>query len=126
MECNATEIWCDSGYYNDNQCWYGNYCLQQVNEWDGCPGVCHMPCNWDTQEYCDMGMDSNGCWLPRCLPHALQLGHPGILRHGNGQQRMLAGQLLHGFYGGWMSCFDRFWQQRLHRLWLYLLRTLHQ
>ena len=31
----------------------------------------------------------------------------GILRHGNGQQRMLAGQLLHGFYGGWMSCFDR-------------------
>merc|ERR1719398_697399 len=44
MECNATEIWCDAGYYNDNQCWYGNYCLQQVNEWDGCPGMCHMPC----------------------------------------------------------------------------------
>merc|ERR1712037_173539 len=63
MECNATEIWCDSGYYNDNQCWYGNYCLQQVSEWDGCPGMCHMPCNWDTEEFCDMGMDSNNCWL---------------------------------------------------------------
>merc|ERR1712109_30645 len=22
-------------------------------------GVCHMPCNWDTEEYCDMGLDSN-------------------------------------------------------------------
>merc|ERR1719239_1848336 len=46
MECNATEIWCDSGYYNDNQCWYGNYCLQQVSEWDGCdfdPWI--MECN---------------------------------------------------------------------------------
>merc|ERR1712037_694603 len=63
MECNATEIWCDSGYYNDNQCWYGNYCLQQVSEWDGCPGMCHQPCNWDTEEFCDMGMDSNNCWL---------------------------------------------------------------
>merc|ERR1711963_193153 len=42
QECNATEIWCDSGSYNG--CWYGNYCLQQINEWDGCPGVCHMPC----------------------------------------------------------------------------------
>ena len=64
----------------------------KVSSWDGCPGVCHMPCNWDTevfistksqlevaflimlhvtdqwapfdgQEYCDMGLDSNGCWL---------------------------------------------------------------
>merc|ERR1712079_895138 len=22
-----------------------------------------MPCNWDTEEYCDMGLDGNGCWL---------------------------------------------------------------
>merc|ERR1719370_2125036 len=35
QECNATEIWCDSGYYNDNTCWYGNYCLQQISDWDG-------------------------------------------------------------------------------------------
>merc|ERR1712168_1522976 len=63
QECNATEIWCDSGYYNDYMCWYGNYCLQQVSDWDGCPGVCHVPCNWETEEYCDMGMDSNNCWL---------------------------------------------------------------
>jgi len=63
QECNATEIWCDSGYYNDYMCWYGNYCLQQVSDWDGCPGVCHIPCNWETEEYCDMGMDSNNCWL---------------------------------------------------------------
>merc|ERR1712172_237771 len=62
-ECNATEVWCDSGYYNNNQCWYGNYCLQQISDWDGCPGVCHEPCNWDTQDFCDMGMDSNNCWL---------------------------------------------------------------
>merc|ERR1712027_183943 len=63
QECNATQIWCDSGYYNDYTCWYGNYCLDQVSSWDGCPGVCHMPCNWDTEEYCDMGLDDNGCWL---------------------------------------------------------------
>merc|ERR1712073_183443 len=63
QECNATQIWCDSGYYNDYTCWYGNYCLDQVSSWDGCPGVCHMPCNWDTEEYCDMGLDGNGCWL---------------------------------------------------------------
>merc|ERR1711933_480929 len=44
QECNATQIWCDSGYYNDYTCWYGNYCLDQVSSWDGCPGVCHMPC----------------------------------------------------------------------------------
>merc|ERR1712243_251163 len=47
QECNATQIWCDSGYYNDYTCWYGNYCLDQVSSWDGCPGVCHMPCNWN-------------------------------------------------------------------------------
>jgi len=63
QECNETEIWCDSGYYNDYTCWYGNYCLQQVSDWDGCPGICHMPCDWETQDYCDMGMDSNNCWL---------------------------------------------------------------
>merc|ERR1712110_1280690 len=69
QECNATQIWCDSGYYNDYTCWYGNYCLDQVSAWDGCPGVCHMPCNWDTEEYCDMGLDSNGCWLGNyCMP----------------------------------------------------------
>merc|ERR1712027_92071 len=63
QECNATQIWCDSGYYNDYTCWYGNYCLDQVSSWDGCPGICHMPCNWDTEEYCDMGLDDNGCWM---------------------------------------------------------------
>jgi len=62
-ECNETEIWCDSGYYNNYQCWYGNYCIQQISDWDGCPGVCHAPCNWDTEDYCDMGMDANNCWL---------------------------------------------------------------
>jgi len=66
QECNGTEIWCDSGYYtgsSGDQCWYGNYCLQLVNEWDGCPGICHTPCNWDTEDYCDMGMDENNCWM---------------------------------------------------------------
>merc|ERR1712193_318936 len=66
QECNGTEIWCDSGYYtgtSGDQCWYGNYCLQLVNEWDGCPGICHTPCNWDAEDYCDMGMDENNCWM---------------------------------------------------------------
>merc|ERR1712088_201628 len=66
QECNGTEIWCDSGYYtgsSGDQCWYGNYCLQLVNEWDGCPGICHTPCNWDTEDYCDNGMDMNNCWM---------------------------------------------------------------
>merc|ERR1712223_235876 len=66
QECNGTEIWCDSGYYtgtSGDQCWYGNYCLQLVNEWDGCFGVCSMNCNWETEEWCDMGTDANGCWM---------------------------------------------------------------
>ena len=54
------------------------------------------------------------------VPHALQLGYwgmmiatmtvkmtSGILRHGNGQQQLLAGQLLPGFRLRWMSCYDR-------------------
>jgi len=63
MECNGTDIWCDSGYYNDNQCWYGNYCLQLISEWDNCPGICHTPCDWETMDFCDMGMDENNCWM---------------------------------------------------------------
>merc|ERR1719182_311833 len=83
MECNATEIWCDSGYYNDNQCWYGNYCLQQVNEWDGCPGMCHQPCNWDTEEFCDMGMDSNNCWLGNYCQDFASGGCPAMTGSGS-------------------------------------------
>jgi len=66
QECNSTEIWCDMGYYNDDSCWLGNYCLQQVSDWDGCPGVCHTPCNWETEDYCDMGTKTfghNECWV---------------------------------------------------------------
>jgi hypothetical protein len=44
-------------------CWYGNYCINQVNEWDGCTGVCSMNCNWETEDWCDMGTDSAGCWM---------------------------------------------------------------
>merc|ERR1712203_464733 len=64
QECNGTEIWCDSGYYtgtSGDQCWYGNYCMQLFSH--GCPGICHTPCNWDTEDYCDMGMDENNCWM---------------------------------------------------------------
>merc|ERR1712062_888057 len=63
QECNGTEIWCDSGYYtgtSGDQCWYG---INQVNEWDGCFGVCSVNCNWETEEWCDMGTDANGCWM---------------------------------------------------------------
>merc|ERR1711936_1410169 len=61
QECNGTEIWCDSGYYtgsSGDQCWYGNYCLQLVNEWDGCPGICHTP----VKISCDAGTSPEGCW----------------------------------------------------------------
>merc|ERR1719466_726587 len=74
-ECNGTEIWCDIGYYSDG-CWMGNYCLPQVLE-DGCPGICHENCNWETQDWCDIG---------------------------DGQQQLLAGQLVPGFELWWMPC----------------------
>merc|ERR1719370_1404798 len=63
QECNESETWCNSGYYNDYACWYGNYCVQKVSSWDGCPGVGHTACNWEQEDYCDMGMDSNHCWM---------------------------------------------------------------
>merc|ERR1712203_1292372 len=43
QECNATQIWCDSGYYNDYTCWYGNYCLDQVSSWDAAPESATCP-----------------------------------------------------------------------------------
>merc|ERR1711862_792931 len=62
-ECNATEIWCDIGYWDTTEtCWMGNYCMPEVLE-DGCPGFCHVGCDWETEEWCDMGMDSNNCWF---------------------------------------------------------------
>merc|ERR1712109_199400 len=41
QDCNSTEIACDAGMDSDG-CWYGNYCISQVNEWDGCHGVCSL------------------------------------------------------------------------------------
>merc|ERR1711990_478385 len=67
QECNATtQIWCDGGSYNGNSCWFGNYCVQKVSVWNGCPGVCHTPCNWETEHFCDMGtkaIGDNECWV---------------------------------------------------------------
>merc|ERR1711990_41808 len=67
QECNATtQIWCDGGSYNGNSCWFGNYCVQKVRVWNGCPGVCHTPCNWETEHFCDMGtkaIGENECWV---------------------------------------------------------------
>merc|ERR1719234_2519262 len=116
QDCNATEIYCDAGMDSEG-CWYGNYCLNQVNEWDGCYGVCSMNCNWETEDWCDMGTDSNGRWhglrgmlvrqlLPQpgervgwllwSLLNELQLGDRGLVRHGHRLQRMLDGQLVPG------------------------------
>merc|ERR1711953_546885 len=78
QECNSTEIHCDAGYDSDF-CWYGNYCINQVNEWDGCPApiggselnsgedICaHMTyteeCS-DSQISCDSGYSNEGCWF---------------------------------------------------------------
>merc|ERR1739846_262430 len=65
MECNATEIHCDAGMDSEG-CWNSNYCINKVNEWDGCHGMCSMNCNWGTEDWCDMGTDSAGCWLGNC------------------------------------------------------------
>merc|ERR1712079_617888 len=62
QECNSTELYCDAGMDSEG-CWYGNYCINQVNEWDGCFGVCSMNCNYETEDWCDMGTDANGCWM---------------------------------------------------------------
>merc|ERR1711990_912120 len=29
----------------------------------GCFGVCSMNCNYETEDWCDMGTDSHGCWM---------------------------------------------------------------
>merc|ERR1712130_103421 len=61
-ESGASQISCDSGYSYEG-CWFGNYCIDSVNSWDSCPGVYSTMCNWDTEEWCDMGVDTNGCWM---------------------------------------------------------------
>jgi len=111
-ECNETEIWCDSGYYNNNQCWYGNYCLQQISDWDGCPGVCHEPCNWDTQDYCDMGMDANNCWLGNYCMDKSSGGCPpmtgsGSMDYGSNDY----GSNTWTSSGSGSSCFDAYTQE---------------
>merc|ERR1712088_785052 len=111
-ECNETEIWCDSGYYNNYQCWYGNYCLQQISDWDGCPGVCHEPCNWDTQDYCDMGMDANNCWLGNYCMDKSSGGCPpmtgsGSMDYGSNDY----GSNTWTSSGSGSSCFDAYTQE---------------
>merc|ERR1712181_205469 len=44
-------------------CPLGNYCIQEVNEYDGCSGVCGQICNYETEDLCDIGSDSTGCWM---------------------------------------------------------------
>merc|ERR1711884_961492 len=44
-ECSDSQISCDSGYSYEG-CWFGNYCIDSVNSWDNCPGMCSTPCNW--------------------------------------------------------------------------------
>merc|ERR1712181_108481 len=61
--CNETETHCDAGF-DSMGCPMGNYCIQKVNEYDGCSGVCGQICNYETEDWCDMGYDdSTGCWL---------------------------------------------------------------
>merc|ERR1712181_181369 len=61
--CNETEINCDAGF-DSMGCPLGNYCIQEVNEYDGCSNVCGQICNYETEDWCDMGYDdSTGCWL---------------------------------------------------------------
>merc|ERR1711910_320466 len=44
-ECGASQISCDSGYSSEG-CWFGNYCIDSVNSWDSCPGMCSTMGNW--------------------------------------------------------------------------------
>merc|ERR1711997_1385774 len=67
--CNGNQTSCDLGY-SPEHCWYGNYCVESVDHY-GCPGVCQTPCDWTTEEWCDLGFDGqegygwagDGCWL---------------------------------------------------------------
>ena len=76
----------------------------KVSSWDGCPGVCHMPCNWDTEvlifNKVSIGI---GIFLSCNMSQWSLYWWPGVLRHGSGWQRMLAGQLLHVHRVWWMS-----------------------
>merc|ERR1712152_100341 len=58
-------------------------CINQVNEWDGCHGVCSMNCNWETEEWGDMGVDSNGCWLGNYCQDINAGGCPAMTKRGS-------------------------------------------
>jgi len=120
--CNETEIWCDGGYYNGNSCWFGNYCLQQVSDYDGCPGVCHTPCNWETEDFCDMGYKTFGqleCWVGNwCQSKSLggcpSVGYYDYDYYGYGGYGGYGGYEGYGGYGGYgeaygpvSSCYDK-------------------
>merc|ERR1712055_381027 len=44
-ECGSSQISCDAGYSNEG-CWFGNYCIDSVNTYDSCPGMCNTMGNW--------------------------------------------------------------------------------
>merc|ERR1711872_1071524 len=50
---------------------------------DNCPGMCSTNCNWDTEEWCDMGVDSNGCWLGNFCQDINAGGCPVMTKRGS-------------------------------------------
>merc|ERR1712233_12444 len=102
--CHESEIWCDGGYYNGNSCWAGNYCLQQVSNYDGCPGVCHTPCDWETEDFCDMGYKTLHttfgqleCWVGNWCQDKSLGGCPSVAHF----ESDYYGYGGYGGYGGW-------------------------
>ena len=56
-----------------------------MNEWDGCPGICHTPCNWDTEVMMAM------------MTIVIEMvTKTGLLWHGYGREQLLDGQLVPG------------------------------
>ena len=60
-----------------------------MNEWDGCPGICHTPCNWDTEVMMAM--------VTIMMTIVIEMvTKTGLLWHGYGREQLLDGQLVPG------------------------------
>ena len=91
-------------------------CWSQVNEWDGCPGMCHMPCNYDTEVSSKQLLGNQEKNYDDNDDHALQLGHPGDCNpHIIGRSRW-------GFTTVTMVVKSQWWLQ----LWQHELRWLQE
>merc|ERR1712223_883509 len=91
-ECSDSQISCDSGYSYEG-CWLGNYCIDSVNSWDNCPGMCSTMCNWETENWC----------VPSSHDGQQEGNHgedEGPCCQGQGHRQLDIYRLLYNFSGG--------------------------